>query len=307
MANLATISPVAALAERLTLRANSLIITIFGDAVLPRGGTIWLSDLIALSALFGLSERIVRTAVYRLSKDGWLSSASRGRRSSYSVAEAGLARFREAEARIYGDAPRHWDGQWCLVHLTPAMEQATRRTARRELKWLGFGQFGPTLLAHPSADTTLVRTTLEAVGGKGTAIIFRGDIQSPAGNDELHTIVTRSWNLNELNMEYEGFIANFSPLLSDSGALAALDEADCFALRILLIHDYRRILLKDPRLPARLLPDVWRGGATREMCRGAYRQIADRADSYLLVNLHPQHDRMPPLAEYYRHRFGGLK
>ena len=49
-----------------------------------------------------------------------------------------------------------------------------------------------------------------------------------------------------------GSLSNFScadakcPVQSVS-----LSDLDCFTLRTLLIHDYRRILLKDPRLPRR--------------------------------------------------------
>ena len=45
------------------LRGGSLIITIFGDSIMPRGGAVSLGSLIALGAPFGLNERLVRTAI----------------------------------------------------------------------------------------------------------------------------------------------------------------------------------------------------------------------------------------------------
>ena len=63
---------VAEFQARPTVRAGSLITTVFGDAVASRGGTIWLGSLITAMSGFGISERLVRTSVFRLTQDGWL-------------------------------------------------------------------------------------------------------------------------------------------------------------------------------------------------------------------------------------------
>ena len=75
--------------SRPTLRAGSLITTVFGDSIAPRGGTVWLGSLIRAMAEFGVSERLVRTSVFRLVKDGWLQSSQVGRRSFYSLTNEG--------------------------------------------------------------------------------------------------------------------------------------------------------------------------------------------------------------------------
>lgn len=48
------------------LRAASFIVTIYGDVVEPRGGAIWIGNLIEICAGVGISETLVRTAVSRL-------------------------------------------------------------------------------------------------------------------------------------------------------------------------------------------------------------------------------------------------
>ena len=78
---------------RPTLRSGSLITTVFGDAIAPRGGSVWLGSLISLMADFGISERLVRTSAYRLACDGWLRSDKIGRRSYYSLSKEGRLRF----------------------------------------------------------------------------------------------------------------------------------------------------------------------------------------------------------------------
>src|SRR5210317_1846230 len=102
---------------RPTIRAGSLIITIFGDAIAPRGGTVWIGSLIRVLDDFGINERLVRTSVFRVTKDHWLDVDQVGRRSYYKLSSDGADRFEQATLRIYGDPRQSWDGDWCLVLL----------------------------------------------------------------------------------------------------------------------------------------------------------------------------------------------
>src|SRR5437588_11472127 len=63
------------------LRAGSLLVTIFGDAIAPRGAAVTLGSLIRLAAPFGLTEGLVRNSAGRLERDGVLAARrSRHRR-----------------------------------------------------------------------------------------------------------------------------------------------------------------------------------------------------------------------------------
>jgi phenylacetic acid degradation operon negative regulatory protein len=95
------------------------------------------------------------------------------------------------------------------------------------------------------------------------------------------TTAANAWDLAELNTAYRQFIARFEPYLS--AGPHAPNEA--FALRILLIHEYRRILLKDPALPGDLLPDGWSGATARDLAAHLYRQIAGAAETYISATL----------------------
>src|SRR5450759_759616 len=105
------------LADR-PLRANSLIITIYGDMIAPHGGTVWLGGLIRLVEPLGLNPRTVRTSVFRLSREKWLVSEQIGRRSYYSLTAMGRRRFEHDFHRIYEDARVAWEGDWQIV-MTP--------------------------------------------------------------------------------------------------------------------------------------------------------------------------------------------
>ena len=129
---------VAEFSSRRTLRTGSLITTVFGDSIAPRGGTVWLGSLIAAMACFGINDRLVRTAIFRLAKEGWLDSEKLGRRSFYSLTPDGQHRFEQATLRIYGEPRQNSQDSWHWVVLDGLPSDA-RASIHRELGWLGFG------------------------------------------------------------------------------------------------------------------------------------------------------------------------
>ena len=80
---------VSSLLERHPPRAKSLCVTLMGDAIVPHGGLVWLSDLIELVVPLGINERLLRTSVFRLVAQGWLRSERHGRRSLYRLSPQG--------------------------------------------------------------------------------------------------------------------------------------------------------------------------------------------------------------------------
>src|SRR4029450_12083359 len=60
-------------------RAKSLIVTVWGDALAPHGGVVWLAGLIRLMASFGINDRSVRTSVFRLGRGGAVKGWGSGR------------------------------------------------------------------------------------------------------------------------------------------------------------------------------------------------------------------------------------
>ena len=96
-------------------KTPSLIATVFGDIVEAYGGEIWLGSLTRLLQPLGISERLVRTAVYRLSQDDSLESARVGRRSYYRLTAAARSRVDRFDRRIYYFNEPAWDGKWRLV------------------------------------------------------------------------------------------------------------------------------------------------------------------------------------------------
>jgi phenylacetic acid degradation operon negative regulatory protein len=283
------------------LRGGSLLITIFGDAIAPRGGAVTLGSLIRLAAPFGLSERAVRTAVARLARDGWLASRRAGRRSEYRLTRSGAGRFAEATRRIYGESPRSWNGRWTLVLLPLAA--GPRRGAREELRWLGFGELGSALFAHPACTLPQARVWLSNVPGARRALLLHS---SGAGLAADRALVARGWDLGELARRYRRFVAHFAPVepVLDADGIA---PETAFLVRTLLIHEYRKIHLKDPMLPPALLPGDWVGATAYELCRRLYARVFPDAERYLSGAARRLSRPLPPAKSAAHARFGGLR
>ena len=291
-------------------RAGSLVVTVFGDAVVPHGGAIWLGTLIRWLADYGVQERAVRTAVHRLASDDWFTATSSGRRSDYRLTRASRHRFADAERRIYAAAPSSWDETWWVVvlgHGGIAVEARDR--ARRELRWHGFGELAPTVLVHPSADVAELALALADLGLRRHAIVLRarGDDRLPGGRASVRELVASAWDLRHLAAEYRAYVRRFTPIADRVAADASVSPALCFQLRVFAIHEYRRILLRDPELPAELLPERWVGAEARRVCAAIYRAVEAPAAGFVQASGEVSGRALPPPARSYFRRFGGLR
>jgi phenylacetic acid degradation operon negative regulatory protein len=293
------------------LRAGSLLITIFGDAVAPHGGAISLGSLIRLAEPFGVGERLVRTSVARLAQDGWLASEREGRTSEYRLTEMGKRRFAEATQRIYGSSPERWNGRWTLL-LVP-FDGTAREKVREELRWLGFGQVSQGLLAHPTRSIQEARAQLAdlepSTGGIAIFEAQSGDLEAD------RRLAASGWDLDELSRGYATFVRSFAPVLdtlqtrgSKTKDASAGEEAErAFVIRTLLVHEYRKIHLRDPLLPRDLLPAGWIGTEAYELCRALYSRVFDPAERHVASIASRTRGALPALSRDTWSRFGGLR
>ena len=303
-AHLTQPDPVAALLRQFRrqrpIRGGSLLITIFGDSIAPRGGAITLGSLITLAQPFGLTERLVRTSVARLAGDGWVLARRDGRRSEYRITPTGLFRFAEATRRIYGAIPDSWDGQWTLLILTPT-SGGRRQDVRDQLRWLGFGQITPGVFAHPNWSLEEAREGLKGVDGAAEGLLLKS---SSEGSDTDRQLVAAGWDLGDLTRRYRKFLETFTPV-ADALGRTATDEA-AFIVRTLLIHEYRKIHLQDPLLPPALLPMNWVGAAAYGLSKHLYSTVFPAAERYLSNTASTTTGPLPAADSSAFARFGGL-
>ena len=98
-------------------------------------------------------------------------------------------------------------------------------------------------------------------------------------------------------------LAAFGPLREALAAGEALSELDSFIARILLIHGWRRIILRDPILPADLLPPDWPGAAARALCADLYHRLLPASERWLDAHGQTESGPLPPPGPELRDRF----
>jgi phenylacetic acid degradation operon negative regulatory protein len=285
-------------------RAKSLCVSLLGDALAPHGGAIWLGDLIELLAPLGINERLLRTSVFRLIAQNWLQSERHGRRSLYQISEQGLRHTAHASQRIYEGAAQDWNGEWTLVALPRTGNGlAERAELRRELVWEGFGMIAPGLFAHPHTEARAAHDILEKLGIPDRALVLSARDLAGAGGLPIASLASQCWNLDDVAEQYRQFSRNFGPLeklLEETPA-----PADAFVIRVMLLHNWRRIVLHDPQLPGPMLPDNWPGHAARELCGRIYWKVFDASETHLDVLAGKDNERYAPLKPDVDARFGG--
>jgi phenylacetic acid degradation operon negative regulatory protein len=268
----AALAPEAALAlivEHLKSKPSrtwSLIITFYGDAIVPRGGSVWLGTLLEFFKTLGIDDGVVRTAMSRLAADGWIERKKSGRNSFYRLADKGLNPFRAATEHIYKAKISAWTGSFDLVLQGNG---AGREGLRADLTAHGYGAVLPGLWLKPAGE-------------------ILPEIVAPALRLTAHTdeeasrkLAAQAWPLALIGEAYRRFFDLFGPLDAALSGKSALSPVDALVARILLIHEYRRIILRDPLLPAALCPQDWPGQAARGLCAGLYRKLLPASELWL--------------------------
>jgi phenylacetic acid degradation operon negative regulatory protein len=289
-------------------RSKSLVMTIFGDAIAPHGARLWLGSLIELVAPMGVTDRLVRTSVFRLAQEGWLVANREGRRSSYALLPEARPRFERANRRIYAPPGLNWDGRWTIV-MAPngSIDAGLRAAVRKELEWEGYAMLAPGLLAHPAADPAPLAEILDRIKGTGKVFVCSAAELPDAGSRPLGELVREGWDLSGVVADYRRFIDEFTPLLALLREEAGLAPEAAFVVRSLLIHAYRRVQLHDPMLPLELLPQPWPGSEAYVLAQAIYRLTWQRAEAHLMGVLRKEDADAPEADAGFYDRFGGLR
>lgn len=291
-----------------TLSGTSLISTIFGDSVLHRGGNISLASLIQLLELFGFNDRAVRTSVFRLVKNDWLCSDKIGRTSFYRITDSSRSTYLQAEQRIYNDQMKEWDHYWDLI-LMSSLDTENKALLKKELEWLGFANISTNLMAYPGSNRIELQRLLVDLNMSEQVVVFKAETLQLFNNsvDTIGRMLRTNWPIDELRQRYLQFLDIFREI----GVLLMqeneqLEPVQAFQIRTLLIHYYRRILLKDPALPLELLPTDWPAISARTLSMNIYKKVFEPADEYFLSVAATAEGPMPNATAHYWRRFGGL-
>ncbi|MFD1745072.1 PaaX family transcriptional regulator C-terminal domain-containing protein [Rhizobium helianthi] len=248
----------ASFTEGLSLTAPAMIVTIYGDIVVPRGGVLWIGNLIEICAQFQITETQVRTAVSRLVSAGRLTGIRDGRRSYYQLAEAAREEFDLAARLLY--EPITPSNGWTILRTRAPLPDALRRQHFAAI-----------------ANDIFIRPNHAHYPSPTEGMQFNATLDQ--GASELAELARTLWPLDTYASEYRAFINRFSPLVDKLRAHDQIDGLSAVFLRLLLVHIYRRVLLADPLLPKGTTPADWPGAEARSLFASAYLKLSEYADA----------------------------
>jgi phenylacetic acid degradation operon negative regulatory protein len=263
-------------------KPRSFLFTLYGDYGQPLAPTgAWIGGLVHLAGDFGISSVALRSAVSRMTKQGWLVRGWDRGRPVYKLSDRGTRLVEEGTRRIYRNAPDPWDGRWLVVsYSVPDNKRNQRDRIRTTLSFLGFGSVANGVYVSARDLRGEVLRVIKEQGVEGEVTAHIGELAWP---EPASGLVKRAWRLGELNLRYVEFIERCrTTLLEVRNRLNRQDfsDRDAFRRRFQLTHEYRHLLFGDPDLPAELLPSDWIGHAAKGVFLEYNRLLAPAANRY---------------------------
>jgi phenylacetic acid degradation operon negative regulatory protein len=230
------------------LQPQDLVITLLGTYVRPFARTVWSGGLVVLLGEFGFSDGAARAALTRLVRRDLIARVRSGRLVHYRLTPRCERLLIEGDGRIFtlGRLPAG-AGPWTVLwHQIPEERRLERTRLGRRLRFLGFGSVQDSVWVAPQDHSSEVLELLSELGVADHGAVFVSSIRPGPG---LPALVSRAWDLTELEVRYEAFCSEFSRYASMS-----LGDRDAFMVRTRLMHTFRAFAQLDPELPDELAP-----------------------------------------------------
>jgi phenylacetic acid degradation operon negative regulatory protein len=242
--------------------ARSLLLTILGEYVLPRGEPVWQETLVDSLVSVGHSSQAARQALARSVRGGWLETTRVGRRARVSLSPPTASLLQTGASRIYSfGSPWNWDGRWLVLILrVPESRRELRHQVRTRLAWAGFGSMGGGVWLTPHVSR---EAELQAAIRSAPAAFATSFVASLGALGRGSDVAATAWDLDEVRSQYQAFIEDFAALRPSSGETS-------FRMQTLLVHAWRKFPFLDPDLPAELLPAGWPRRRAYELFTGRH-------------------------------------
>ncbi|KIC38175.1 PaaX family transcriptional regulator [Ruegeria sp. ANG-R] len=234
---------VAELADPHDQRVWSVIVSLFGDMAQEPGTQISGGALTRIIEPMGIKPEAIRVALHRLRKDGWIESDRIGRVSRHVLSEFGRTQSAAVTPRIYARGPTPAE-RW---HLLIAQEGTTQVLEDVMLShdYIPISR-SVALGSGPAPDQSDGLLGLDI--SPRTAPTWLQDRLCPKDlRKSCQALLDAVERATRTRPE------NWSP--------APLQSA---TLRTLLVHRWRRVVLRQPDLPVAFYPPDWAGPACRD-------------------------------------------
>jgi phenylacetic acid degradation operon negative regulatory protein len=251
--------------------ARSLLLTVLGELVHPRGEPVWTSSLLYVLTGLGLERSAARQAVARAASAGWFSGERRGREVRWRLAGGALDLIEDGRHRVHSlrTPAQAWEGDWLILLITiPQARRSVRKRLYTALSWAGFGNPTAGTWVCPHLDRAdEARRIIEELDLGGSTISLVGPAFSAGLSDR--EIVRRAWDLDAAARRYAELMERFPRLEPAPGD-------DTLFTHIALVNEWQRFPFMDPQLPEELLPG-WVGRRAADQFVQLYRRWAPGA------------------------------
>lgn len=216
-----------------TSRTWSILVTIFGDLAQNPNDEISGPTLSTLMQRIGIKPQAMRVALHRLRRDGWIVTEKSGRTSKHRLSEYGLNQSMIASPHIYArtlEMPEVWHILIANPEMTLDEKYLVIRGYRKILSGVYIGA-GPT---PQNLGNFLILEGNLALLPKW----LQTSITDVASVDD-YSRLTRSLEVVEHTLE--------------NGYVPTIIETT--VIRTLIVHDWRRIVLRQPDLSLEFVPE----------------------------------------------------
>ena len=136
--------------------------------------------------------------------------------------------------------------------------------------------------AHPNASHPSLKDIIRTAGAVDQVMVLSAESIAGYSSEPLQTVMQSVFKLDQVEAAFRQFVVRFEPMLQQT---TDLSPAGAFFVRILLTHEYRKVLLRDPNLPQALLPAGWSGLHARRLCESLYGQLLTTSEAFLLAHV----------------------
>ncbi len=253
-------------------RVWSIVITIFGDCAILRGGTIAMSELQEITTLLQIEPGALRTAMSRLAKENWVVRKKVGRNSFYKLSSDGFKSFSEPTSKIYAkDEIKADEGFFLGIKEATIMSEA--KVFTEFLRRTGSICLSKNIFFIPKnyySDDFLKKHNVFIVKG------FEKNLPDWVG-EKLFP--------NQIKRSLLGLMKKYKYLNNESASNKIHSPSDALIIRILLIHEWRRIILRLPTNPLTFSPADWPLEDCRHLVKSIYQKVIPPSERWWITPL----------------------
>ncbi len=227
-------------------RVWSLIVSVFGDLAKKQGDAISGAVLGEILSPVGVRAEAMRVALFRLRNEGWIETTKQGRTALHHLSAEGIQQSVTASHRIYATA-HDADREWHVLCYPPVLSSDEHSRVGRLEKNGYIAISAGVYLANGRLNTK-----------PANAFVVRGEIS------DVPSWLSQTLTAPALVSAFKDLSAALQSVDINAEAFQSLSPYQIATLRALIVHRWRKLVLKLPNVPDALFGSDFAGIACRQ-------------------------------------------